>query len=100
MEWTLKRGRAMPTGWRIAAMMLAAMMQFCATGKAAGQGAASSEYAVKAAFLFHFAQFVEWPTESFRDGNGSFVYCTMGVDPFKGALDAALSGKTVGGARV
>jgi YfiR/HmsC-like len=56
----------------------------------------SSEYAVKAAFLFHFAQFVEWPAGTFKDANSPLTYCTLGVDPFIGALDDTLRGKTIG----
>jgi len=82
---------------RIAAVLLGIVLQFCAGGKTAGSGEKSSEYAVKAAFLFHFAQFVEWPEHSFRGANDPFVYCTIGFDPFQGGLDSALSGKTVGG---
>jgi hypothetical protein len=56
----------------------------------------AEEYSVKAAFLYHFAQFVEWPAETFKDAGAPLVYCTLGEDPFHGALDASLSGKTVG----
>jgi YfiR/HmsC-like len=63
---------------------------------ALGQSGSGSEYAVKAAFLFHFAQFVEWPAEAFKDGGSPITYCTMGEDPFHGGLDQALVGKTVG----
>jgi YfiR/HmsC-like len=63
---------------------------------ALGQSGSGSEYAVKAAFLFHFAQFVEWPAEAFKDSSSPITYCTMGDDPFHGSLDQALSGKTVG----
>jgi hypothetical protein len=62
--------------------------------KAESNGA--SEYEVKAAFLFHFAQFVEWPAQAFRDANMSLTYCTIGEDPFRGALDEAVKGKQVG----
>jgi uncharacterized protein DUF4154 len=57
---------------------------------------AAEEYAVKGAFLFHFAQFVEWPEETFKDANSPLTYCIMGEDPFHGALDAALDGKMIG----
>lgn len=60
------------------------------------QTPASSEYEVKAAFLFHFAQFVEWPEETFKDANNPLIYCTIGEDSFHGSLDAALNGKTIG----
>jgi len=60
------------------------------------QAPVTGEYEVKAAFLFHFAQFVDWPLEAFKDGGSPLAYCTVGEDPFHGALDASLSGKTVG----
>jgi hypothetical protein len=60
------------------------------------QTASLSEYQVKAAFLYHFAQFVDWPPEALKDASGPLTYCTIGEDPFHGALDAALNGKAVG----
>ena len=50
----------------------------------------------KAAFLYHFSQFVDWPEGTFKETNSPLVYCTIGEDPFHGALDASLSGKTIG----
>ena len=64
------------------------------------QGSASSEYQVKAAFLYHFAQFVEWPPEAFKDAHSPVTYCTVGPDPFQGALDSSLSGKVLGARRL
>jgi hypothetical protein len=61
-----------------------------------GQGSAASEYEVKAAFLYHFSQFVDWPEGTFKEANSPIVYCTLGEDPFHGALEASLSGKAVG----
>src|ERR1700744_5798634 len=54
------------------------------------------EYEVKAAFLFRFAQFVEWPADTFKDANDPFTYCTIGDDPFHGTLERTLNGKTIG----
>jgi hypothetical protein len=56
----------------------------------------SSEYAVKAAFLLHFSQFVEWPASTLPRASGPLTYCTIGDDPFLGALDETLKGKSVG----
>jgi len=56
----------------------------------------AGEYSVKAAFLFHFAQFIDWPEKTFEDASSPLTYCTVGEDPFHGALDASLSGKTIG----
>jgi hypothetical protein len=52
------------------------------------------EYSVKAAFLFHFAQLVDWPAETLPDN--SLFLCTVGEDPFQGALEGTVAGKAVG----
>ena len=54
------------------------------------------EYRVKAAFLFHFAQLVDWPPEAMPDGGSSLLLCTMGDDPFHGSLENSVEGKPVG----
>jgi hypothetical protein len=82
---------------RLGATVLAAFVSLAGAGPAPGQANAASEYQVKAAFLFHFAQFVEWPPEAFENAGAPFTYCTMGEDPFHGVLDEGLSGKTIGG---
>jgi len=54
-----------------------------------------SEYQVKAAFLFNFAKFVEWPADTFASPQAPFAVCVLGEDPFGSLLDAALAGKTM-----
>jgi hypothetical protein len=54
----------------------------------------STEYQVKAAFLYNFARFVEWPSESFPRPDSPFTICTAG-DPFQGALDKTVQGETL-----
>lgn len=53
-----------------------------------------SEYQVKAAFLYNFAKFVEWPPEVSAD-NRPFVIGILGQDPFDGFIDETVSGKSV-----
>jgi hypothetical protein len=60
-----------------------------------GELPVSNEYDVKAAFLFHFAQFVEWPADAFHEPNSALNYCTIGEDPFHGVLEETLKGKSV-----
>jgi hypothetical protein len=64
--------------------------------RVSAQANSPSEYQVKAAFLFHFAQFVDWPPGAFKEADSPLTYCTVGEDPFHGALDASLNGKTIG----
>ena len=54
------------------------------------------EYRVKAAFLFHFAQLVDWPAESLTGTDNSLSLCTLGEDPFQGALETTVAGKAIG----
>jgi len=54
------------------------------------------EYKVKAAFLYNFTKFVEWPDSAFRDPSAPFVVAVLGDDPFGDALDV-LKGKTAQG---
>jgi hypothetical protein len=62
-----------------------------------GQSASTSEYEIKAAFLFNFAKFVEWPESVMGETNGSFIIGILGRDPFDGALDQTIGDKTVKG---
>ena len=59
-----------------------------------------TEYQVKAAFLFNFAKYVEWPKGTFRDAAAPIVVGIIGEDPFGRALDDALDGKLVDGRRL
>ena len=52
------------------------------------------EYQVKAGFLFHFAQLVDWPSGT--GGGPEFVLCVLGDDPFHGELESTLGGKAIG----
>ena len=58
-----------------------------------------SEYQVKAAFLYNFVKFVEWPSVL----NGSqdpIVIGILGPDPFGPVLDRTFADKRVGGRRL
>lgn len=61
-----------------------------------GEPQPAPEYAVKAAFLFNFAKFVEWPADAFSGAASPIVICVLGEDPFGDAL-GSLKGKTANG---
>ena len=54
------------------------------------------EYRVKAAYLFNFTKFVEWPAAAFDDGE-PFSICVAGRNPFGPALSETLSGERAAG---
>jgi hypothetical protein len=45
------------------------------------------EYEAKAAFLYNFVSFVEWPENAFADAKAPFVIGILGNDPFGRVLD-------------
>src|ERR1700690_3720235 len=61
-----------------------------------GAQSTDEEYRVKAAFIFHFAQLVDWPPETRTGAANSLFLCTIGDDPFQGALESTVAGKAVG----
>jgi hypothetical protein len=60
-----------------------------------GAGTPVSEFQLKAAFLFHFPAFVEWPAAALPRDKAPFVIGVLGKDPFGPALDDMVRGETV-----
>jgi hypothetical protein len=58
---------------------------------------AATEYQVKAAFLFNFARFVDWPAMTFVSASAPFSLCVYGNDPFGADLDAVVRGESIAG---
>ncbi len=56
-----------------------------------------SEYQVKAAYLYNFAKFVEWPPQSFPTANSAFRFCVLNDESFAEELARTVMGKVVGG---
>jgi hypothetical protein len=56
-----------------------------------------NEYQVKAAYLYNFGRFVQWPTKSAVSDDRPFTICVLGQDPFGPVLDSTLAGESLGG---
>ncbi len=74
----------------------AALLLVPAAGKGVYAQAQADEYSVKAAFLFHFVQLVQWPEDAFDSPTKPLDLCTLNADPFHGRLEAAMAGKVIG----
>jgi hypothetical protein len=55
------------------------------------------EYQVKAAFIYNFVKFVEWPTGTFDRSNEPIVICVLGQDPFGRSLEDIVNGRAIDG---
>ena len=56
----------------------------------------SSEYLIKAGFIFNFAKFVEWPASSFAQPDSPIVIGILGTDPFGALIDQIVQDKKIG----
>lgn len=56
----------------------------------------SAEYQLKAAFIFHFAQLVDWPADALGPENRPLILCTTGESALSGVLEATIQGKQIG----
>ena len=61
---------------------------------------APNEYTVKAAFLYNFALYTEWPPEAFRAPETPLNICVLAADQSEDALEGALPGRRVKGREV
>ncbi len=61
------------------------------------RGQEMEEYQVKAAFLYNFAKFVEWPAQAFKTPRDPILICVLGRNPFGSALEDVIRGKSVEG---
>lgn len=57
-------------------------------GNIGAQEAVVKEYQIKAAYLYNFAKFVEWPAQSFTNAEAPLVIGVWGENPFGGELEA------------
>jgi hypothetical protein len=75
----------------IACLSLALLL----SAQADAQESQPSEYQIKAAFLFNFAKFIEWPPESFAGATSPMVIGILGDNPFGNDLERTIQNKTI-----
>jgi hypothetical protein len=62
----------------------------------ATSAAAQSEDQIKAAFLFNFARYVEWPTGAFESSDATLRICMVGSGDFASVVSETVASKNVG----
>jgi hypothetical protein len=81
---------------RVGALVAATLGAFAFPAAAGEALQASGEAAVKAAFLYNFTRFVEWPERALA-GSASFDVCTLADGEFRQALRETLANEQVRG---
>jgi hypothetical protein len=67
---------------------------------AAAQSESTLESQVKAAFLYNFSKYVEYPPSAFTGDAGTFRICVLADPAFVKAVDAIIAGETIDGRTV
>jgi hypothetical protein len=67
------------------------------TGQPLSNAQTASEYQVKAAYLYNFAKFVEWPARDFANSTAPIQLCVLNDPSFGSELNQIVKGKVVAG---
>jgi hypothetical protein len=76
--------------------LLGMTLHCTSTADAQAGDADSSEYLIKAGFIYNFAKFVEWPSATFSQPDSPIVIGVLGTDPFGSVLDRIVEDKKIG----
>jgi hypothetical protein len=85
------------TRLRMAVTLLPILLTATAISAHTQDTEASSEYLIKAGFIYNFASLVQWPSTSFSQTDSPIVIAIMGEDHFGPILDRVLQGKKIDG---
>ncbi len=81
----------------MAVLLGLAMFWFGTESGRSAETASLKEHELKAAFLYKFTKFIEWPTNTFRDTNAPFVVAVAGNSPCKAELEQIAKERKVNG---
>lgn len=81
--------------YRLVLLLTSLMLLMGSAASAPAQDSDSSEYLIKAGFIYNFAKLVDWPGAAFSQPDSPIVIGILGVDPFGPVIDKVLAGKKV-----
>jgi len=87
-------------GIGVGALLIGLFLLFLFFAERGNPAAEAPEYDIKAAYLFNFAQFVQWPPQAFSSPSAPMVIGILGSDPFGGKLDRIVRGEVLRGHRL
>jgi len=81
--------------WSVLGALGTALVALATGPSVSAVSTSATEYEVKAAFLFSFAKYIQWPDDALGRGDDAFVIGVLGEDPFGRVLDDTLAGKAI-----
>jgi YfiR/HmsC-like len=82
---------------RLIVAVLLSLSVAAAANAQSSAAAASSEYLIKAGFIYNFAQLVQWPSAAFSKADSPIVIGILGTDPFGASIDRVVENKKLDG---
>jgi hypothetical protein len=79
---------------RAARLILCGLIMLCGF-KVPAQDVAATEYQIKAAFIYNFAKFVEWPPETFATPTSPIIIGVLGDNVFGDDLEQTINHKVL-----
>src|SRR6476646_1338837 len=80
---------------RLAVLAGMSVFLFCSFHCCRAQNSPPGEYQIKAAFIFNFAKFFEWPASALPTPTSPIIIGVLGEYPFGDALEKTVRNKTV-----
>ena len=74
---------------------IAAILLIVVAGVGVVEAQSNSEYQIKAAYLYNFGKFVQWPSGAFSGPSDPFRICILGESPFDQKLESAFSSRKI-----
>ena len=75
--------------------LAAAVARAQTTAQTAADTYDSSEYLIKAGFIYNFTKLVDWPAGTFPQADSPIVIGILGTDPFGPIMDHVVEGKKI-----
>jgi hypothetical protein len=85
---------------RFGLLFLVSVLAWLQSTLAADESAKLPEQRLKAAFLFKFGGYVEWPASAFPGPDSPFMIGVAGADPLADELSKVIAGRTMNGRTV
>jgi hypothetical protein len=84
---------------RVSRVLLAALVSMT-LGVIRSSAEITKEYEIKAAFLYNFSKFIEWPAQRFAAETDPIVIGVLGRNPFDGEFEKIIRGRQANGRNV
>jgi hypothetical protein len=99
MTVNIQRGSLRHAQKRRLGLLLVFLLQAAVPGlwPAQAQENRPPDYRVKAAFVYNFGKFVEWPDTAFASTNAPLIIGVLGGDPFHGDCERIVANKSING---